>query len=268
MKSKGFRHERGRRGGGEGNATRDLVTTVNFTLGKKSRGRVVRPISRGLLSNKLVSERMAMAAAASAGRRGTGERRREAKMRGGRAAGMPRTQVAGARGISCQMILIGSCRAIQRRPKKTKKKIERWRKTSAKKRKTKKKRERDKAHMRVARNKTRFEYIDLSPSSPSNPPFRLSPPHRGHRRWDTRLDLLKIADGTTPARRFVNNEGGKGEAEDQGARAVIERQGEGGGMPAFICGIFVARYARARRRNDNIMFHLSRAARNDVSTFN
>lgn len=39
-------------------------------------------------------------------------------------------------------------------------------------------------------------------------------------------------------------------------------------MPAFICGIFVARYARARRRNDNIMFHLSRAARNDVSKFN
>lgn len=39
-------------------------------------------------------------------------------------------------------------------------------------------------------------------------------------------------------------------------------------MPAFICGIFVARYARARRRNDNIMFHLSRAARNGVSKFN
>lgn len=49
--------------------TRSLVTTVNFALGKKSRGRVVRPISRGLLSNKLVSERMAMAAADTPGRR-------------------------------------------------------------------------------------------------------------------------------------------------------------------------------------------------------
>lgn len=53
----------------EGGATRSLVTTVNFALGKKSRGRVVRPISRGLLSNKLVSERMAMAAADTPGRR-------------------------------------------------------------------------------------------------------------------------------------------------------------------------------------------------------
>jgi len=52
----------------EGGVTRDLVTTVNFALGKKSRGRVVRPISRGLLSNKLVSERMAMAAADIPGR--------------------------------------------------------------------------------------------------------------------------------------------------------------------------------------------------------
>jgi len=60
------------RGGG---ATRDLVITVNFALGKKSRGRVVRPISRGLLSNKLVSERMAMAAAAA--ERGEGGRGRD-----------------------------------------------------------------------------------------------------------------------------------------------------------------------------------------------
>lgn len=181
--------------GREGGATRDLVITVNFALGKKSRGRVVRPISRGLLSNKLVSERMAMAAAAAAaeqgGGRGTRERRREAKMRGGRTAGMPRTQVAGARGISCQMILIGSCRAIQRRPKRMKKKIERWRKTSAKKRKTRKKREIERT-CAWQRNKTRFEYIDLPLLLPPSLAF---PPHGGHRPWDTRLDLLKIAGG-------------------------------------------------------------------------
>lgn len=57
-------------------ATRDLVTTVNFTLGKKSRGRVVRPISRGLLSNKLVSERMAMAATDTPGHRREGGRQK------------------------------------------------------------------------------------------------------------------------------------------------------------------------------------------------
>jgi len=55
-----------------GGATRGLVTTVNFALGKKSRGHVVRPISRGLLSNKLVSERMAMAAVDTPGRREEG----------------------------------------------------------------------------------------------------------------------------------------------------------------------------------------------------
>lgn len=137
---------RGRRRG----TTRDLVITVNFALGKKSRGRVVRPISRGLLSNKLVSERMAMAAAAAAAEwRGTGERRREVKMRGGRTAGMPRTQVAGARGISCQMILIGSCRAIQRRPKRMKKKSSGGVKQAQKKEKREKKK-RDRAHMRMA----------------------------------------------------------------------------------------------------------------------
>jgi len=118
-------------------ATRDLVTTVNFTLGKKSRGRVVRPISRGLLSNKLVSERMAMAAANSPagrwGQEGGKARMRDVGGRGGgwQAGGEKRAAIgrrghkwrtaASARGISCQMILIGSCRAIQRRPKKAKK---------------------------------------------------------------------------------------------------------------------------------------------------
>lgn len=113
-------------GRGTGGTTRDLVTTVNFTLGKKSRGRVVRPISRGLLSNKLVSERMAAAAAADIPARGEGGR--VARVRGGQRrrgrrgrSGHKWRTVAGARGISCQMILIGSCRAIQRRPKKAKK---------------------------------------------------------------------------------------------------------------------------------------------------
>lgn len=105
-----------------GGATRSLVTTVNFALGKKSRGRVVRPISRGLLSNKLVSERMAMAAVADTPgrRREEGKQKWEAEWRRGRRGHKWRT-VTGARGISCQMILIGSCRAIQRRPKKAKK---------------------------------------------------------------------------------------------------------------------------------------------------
>lgn len=67
--------------GREGGATRDLVITVNFALGKKSRGRVVRPISRGLLSNKLVSERMAMAAAAAAEQGGGGRGRDEGKQK-------------------------------------------------------------------------------------------------------------------------------------------------------------------------------------------
>lgn len=74
VKGKGLREE-----GGRGGATRGLVTTVNFALGKKSRGRVVRPISRGLLSNKLVSERMAMAAAAAADT--PGRRREEGKQK-------------------------------------------------------------------------------------------------------------------------------------------------------------------------------------------
>lgn len=75
-------------GGGAGGATRGLVTTVNFALGKKSRGRVVRPISRGLLSNKLVSERMAMAAADTPGRsrEGGGGSRNERRSGGGDAA--------------------------------------------------------------------------------------------------------------------------------------------------------------------------------------
>lgn len=72
-KGKGLREREG-----EGGATRSLVTTVNFALGKKSRGRVVRPISRGLLSNKLVSERMAMAAAAADT---PGRRREEGKQK-------------------------------------------------------------------------------------------------------------------------------------------------------------------------------------------
>lgn len=76
VKGKGLREEGGRGGG----ATRGLVTTVNFALGKKSRGRVVRPISRGLLSNKLVSERMAMAAAAAAADT-PGRRREEGKQK-------------------------------------------------------------------------------------------------------------------------------------------------------------------------------------------
>lgn len=83
MKSKRFRHERDRGRGAGGNATRDLVTTVNFTLGKKSRGRVVRPISRGLLSNKLVSERMAMAAAAAAGHAGETKGSKNERRKGG-----------------------------------------------------------------------------------------------------------------------------------------------------------------------------------------
>lgn len=73
VKGKGLREE-----GGGGGATRGLVTTVNFALGKKSRGRVVRPISRGLLSNKLVSERMAMAAATADT---PGRRREEGKQK-------------------------------------------------------------------------------------------------------------------------------------------------------------------------------------------
>jgi len=80
---------------------------------------------------------MAMAAADSpAGR--WGHEGEKARMRdvGGWAAGGERRErrgtaigrrghkwrtAASARGISCQMILIGSCRAIQRRPKKAKK---------------------------------------------------------------------------------------------------------------------------------------------------
>lgn len=137
--------------------------------------------------------------------------------------------MAGARGISCQMILIGSCRAIQRRPKKAKKKKQKKSsggvKQAQKKGNEQKKRKRERAHMRerarVARNKTRVEYIDLPPVSPSS--RRLD---GGHRRWDTRPDLLKIAGGvqtnSPAARRSVNNAGQRGDSR-QGTKTGTAR---------------------------------------------